>query len=56
MKKGRTRTVRRSIQLTPFGEDFCKTVLPLETGELEALPGGEVRDPDRSGDAAPTES
>ena len=43
MKKGRTRTVRRSIQLTPFGEDFCTTVLPLETAEIEALPGGEVR-------------
>jgi hypothetical protein len=36
---GRTRTVRRSIHLTPFGEDFCKTVLPLDTAELEALPG-----------------
>ncbi len=28
---GRTaRTVRRSIVLTPFGEDFCTTCLPLE--------------------------
>jgi Abortive infection alpha len=27
---GRTRTVRRSIHLTPFGEDFCETCLPLE--------------------------
>lgn len=28
---GRTaRTVRRSIVLTPFGEDFCATCLPLE--------------------------
>jgi len=26
---GRARTVRRSIQLTPFGEDFCRTCLPL---------------------------
>jgi hypothetical protein len=35
---GRTTTVRRSILLTPFGEDFCKTVLPLDiTGEFEAL-------------------
>jgi hypothetical protein len=35
---GRTKTVRRSIHLTPFGEDFCETVLPLGTEELEALP------------------
>jgi Abortive infection alpha len=35
---GRTgRTVRRSIHLTPFGEDFCKLALPLETAETEAL-------------------
>ena len=28
---GRTaRTVRRSILLTPFGEDFCATCLPLD--------------------------
>jgi hypothetical protein len=26
--KGRARTVRRSIHLTPFGEDFCERVLP----------------------------
>ncbi len=37
---GRGRTVRRSIHLTPFGEDFCETCLPLHTAELEALPGG----------------
>ena len=29
-KAGRSRTVRRSIHLTPFGEDFCATCLPLE--------------------------
>jgi hypothetical protein len=28
-KAGRSRTVRRSIHLTPFGEDFCGTCLPL---------------------------
>lgn len=34
---GRTsRTVRRSIPLTPFGEDFCAVCLPAE--ELELLP------------------
>jgi len=27
---GRASTVRRSIQLTPFGEDFCQMCLPLE--------------------------
>jgi Abortive infection alpha len=35
---GRTaRTVRRSIHLTPFGADFCRVCLPLETAEIEAL-------------------
>ncbi len=40
MKKGgRTaRTVRRSILLTQFGQDFCRTVLPFETTEMDALP------------------
>jgi hypothetical protein len=33
---GRTaRTVRRSIVLTPFGEDFCAICLPLETPDLK---------------------
>jgi len=26
---GRGRTIRRSILLTPFGEDFCEVCLPL---------------------------
>ena len=35
---GRTsRTVRRSIELTAFGEDFCQAALPLHTAELDAL-------------------
>jgi hypothetical protein len=42
MRDGHTSTVRRSIHLTPFGEDFCKLVLPLDTAELEALPGPET--------------
>jgi hypothetical protein len=33
----RSRTVRRSVELTPFGRDFCRLCLPLETAELEAL-------------------
>ena len=31
------RTVRRSIQLTPFGLDFCQTCLPLDTAEFGVL-------------------
>jgi hypothetical protein len=34
----RARTVRRSIHLTPFGEDLCKAALPLDTAEIDALP------------------
>lgn len=43
---GRGKTVRRSIHLTPFGEDFCDVCLPTDiTGEFEALPAGmEPRD------------
>lgn len=36
-KAGRARTVRRSIQLTPFGRHFCDYCLPLDTAEFEAL-------------------
>jgi hypothetical protein len=43
---GRGRTVRRSIHLTPFGEDFCEMCLPLGTAELDALPGGAVPEAD----------
>jgi hypothetical protein len=35
---GRTRTVRRSIHLTPFGQDLCRICLPLDTAEIDALP------------------
>ena len=34
---GRARTIRRSIELTPFGKRFCELSLPLETAEFEAL-------------------
>src|SRR4051794_3249161 len=34
---GRGRTVRRSIHLTPFGDDFCRACLPLDTVEIDAL-------------------
>jgi hypothetical protein len=37
-QRGRGRTVRRSIHLTPFGHDFCETCLPIDiTGELEVV-------------------
>jgi len=49
---GRARTVRRSVELTPFGKQFCELCLPLETAEIEALgtDGGSAADrrqPDR---------
>jgi abortive infection alpha-like protein len=34
---GRSRTVRRSVELTPFGRDFCRLCLPVDTAEFEAL-------------------
>jgi hypothetical protein len=35
-KGGRTsRTVRRSIVLTPFGRDFCELALPLDADDLD---------------------
>jgi len=32
------KVVRRSIHLTPFGEDFCRSVLTSEAQDLSALP------------------
>jgi hypothetical protein len=37
MGRSRSKTVRRSIQLTPFGDDFCATCLPMTTVEMDAL-------------------
>jgi Abortive infection alpha len=34
---GRGKTVRRSIHLTDFGEDFCELILPEDTAELKAI-------------------
>jgi hypothetical protein len=34
---GRSRTVRRSVELTAFGRDFCELCLPVDTSEFEAL-------------------
>jgi hypothetical protein len=36
-----TRVVRRSIHLTPFGEDFCRAVL-LEPGDTTDFPAHQV--------------
>lgn len=36
-RAGRGTTVRRSIRLTPFGEQFCMACLPAGTAEFEAI-------------------
>jgi hypothetical protein len=36
-RAGRSRTIRRSVELTPLGKDFCEICLPLETAEFEAV-------------------
>jgi Abortive infection alpha len=36
-RAGRGTTVRRSVRLTPFGEQFVRACLPEGTGELEAV-------------------
>jgi Abortive infection alpha len=33
----RAKNIQRSIHLTPFGEDFCRVCLPLDTEEMEDL-------------------
>jgi hypothetical protein len=43
---GRATTVRRSIRLTPFGEQFCAACLPEGTVEFEALGEPKERDYD----------
>ncbi len=37
MGRTRSKTVRRSIRLTPFGDDFCDVCLPMHTAEIDAL-------------------
>ncbi|GAC1437559.1 MAG: DUF4393 domain-containing protein [Solirubrobacteraceae bacterium] len=52
---GRGRTVRRSIHLTPFGEDFCQQCLPPETDGLRtALSGHNSLEPPAGGLPATT--
>jgi hypothetical protein len=36
-RASRAKTVQRSINLTPFGEDFCRVCLPLDYAEVEVL-------------------
>jgi hypothetical protein len=43
-RAGKAKTVRRSIHLTSFGEDFCHVCLPLDTAEIEALADAGARD------------
>jgi hypothetical protein len=38
---GRTRTIRRSIHLTPFGRDFCELCLPAQSREPDAGEDGD---------------
>lgn len=42
-RAGRGTTVRRSVRLTPFGEQFCAACLPDGTAEFEALTGAAAR-------------
>ncbi len=44
-RRGRSKTVRRSILLTPFGADFANVCLPLHTAELDMLPGDGLTPP-----------
>src|SRR4051794_7778682 len=43
MGRARSKTIRRPIRLTPFGEDFCDVCLPMHTAEIEALDPSEAR-------------
>lgn len=49
-KAGRGKTVRRSIHLTDFGDDFCTVVLPDDTDELQAIQAERESDPGRRRD------
>ncbi|MFL5781603.1 MAG: Abi-alpha family protein [Thermoleophilaceae bacterium] len=44
-KAGRGTTVRRSIELTTFGQDFCHCCLPMDTAEIEALTANDPMGP-----------
>lgn len=42
---GRSRTVRRSVELTPFGRDFCELCLPTEDERPEEEARSRAQDP-----------
>jgi hypothetical protein len=42
-RAGRGTTVRRSVRLTPFGEQFCLACLPANTSEFDAVAGAGPR-------------
>jgi hypothetical protein len=42
-RAGHGTTVRRSVRLTPFGEQFCRAALPEGTGEFEAVANAVAR-------------
>jgi hypothetical protein len=48
-RAGHGRTVRRSIQLTTFGRDFCEVCLPLQTAEVERLAAPETPETNGAG-------
>jgi hypothetical protein len=50
---GRARTIRRSVELTPFGVQFCDLCLPFDTAEFEAL--GKKASPADRGEPDPGE-
>jgi Abortive infection alpha len=43
-RASRAKTVQRSIDLTPFGQDFCRVCLPLDYAEVEELTEADLVD------------
>jgi hypothetical protein len=41
-RAGRGTTVRRSVELTPFGKDFCQVALPSEDAKKDSSPKAET--------------
>lgn len=50
----RSKTVRRSVHLTPFGEDFCRICLPLAASDVEAIAGPPPGADERAAPERPT--
>ncbi len=49
-----SRTIRRSIHLTPFGADFCDLCIPATTAEFDALRQSVRDDSSQSGASGPS--